>query len=188
MTEEIFPAALPRTIVNPVIQDRVTFIKTSDETGGAYTCVAVRLMPGGGTPRHYHKILTETFEVTSGVLGLEAGGKTHLLLPEEQFTVLPGVSHRFFNPGSEPVTFQTLITPGSEGFERSLRLLYGLAADGLTNNQAMPRSLTHAGVIAHISDMHTTGWLSLIQPLLRYLVRRAKISGEYEALLSRYCL
>lgn len=187
MIDEQLTTLLPRTIVNPVIQDRVTFISTAEETGDAYTAVSVRLMPGGGTPLHYHKILTETFEVTSGMLGLQAGREIRVLLPEDSYTVPPGVVHRFFNAGKEPVNFHTTITPGSEGFERSLRILYGLASDRLTNAKAMPRSLTHLAIIAHISDMHSPGVLSLSQPLLRYLVKRAQASGEYEALLRKYC-
>jgi len=187
MTATPIAGSLPRTIVNPVIQDRVTFIETSKETGGAYTSVSVRLMPGGGTPLHFHKILTETFTVSAGVLGLQAGKEARYLQAEDTFTVRPGTIHRFFNPGNEPVVFQTLITPGCEGFERSLRILYGLATDGLTNKKAMPRSLTHLAIIAHISDMHSPGLLSMLAPLMRRLTRKAQQSGEMEALISRYC-
>lgn len=176
-----------RTIYNPVIRDSVTFLNTAEETGGAFTEVAVTLMPGGGTPLHFHKILTERFEVISGTLSVIAGKKLHKLQAHDACTVLPGTRHRFFNAGSEPVVFHTIISPGSEGFERSLRILYGLAADGLTNTKAMPRSLTHLAVIAAISDMHTTGVTGMLAPLLHKKVQKAKESGEYEALISRYC-
>lgn len=187
MTDKKTANKLQRTIVNPVIQDQVTFISTADETGGAYTEVRVTLMPGGGTPPHIHKILTEQFSVLSGTLGLQLGQQDHLLLPGDWMTVPPGTVHRFYNGGCEPVTFHVLITPGSEGFERSLRILYGLAASGLTNNKAIPRSLTHLAVIADISDMHTAGRLRLLAPLMRRRLQKARQSGEYEALIHRYC-
>ncbi len=176
-----------RTIVNPVIKDTVTFLETAAETGGKQTRVQVTLMPGGGTPPHYHKFLTETFEVISGNLGLEVDGKPVQLGEGKAVTVFPGMIHRFFNDGTEPVTFLTTITPGSRGFEQSLHILYGLAADGRTNKKAVPRSLTHLAIISDISDMHTTGFLALLNPLLRRLARKAKQSGAYTALVQRYC-
>ncbi len=187
MLSEETHTTLPRSIENPVIKDRVTFIRLAAETGGACTEVSVTLMPGGGTPLHYHKALTEMFEVVSGELGVEAARENHLLKPGSSVTVPPGTPHRFYNPGSEPVVFHTIITPGSSGFERSLRILYGLAADGLTDRKGLPRSLKHLAILADISDMHSTGILSLLDPLLRRLARKAKQSGEYEALIRRYC-
>ena len=176
-----------RTIVNPVIRDTVTFLETAAETGGEQTRVQVTLMPGGGTPLHFHKVLTETFEVISGNLGLEVDGKPVQLGEGKAVTVFPGMIHRFFNDGAEPVLFLTTITPGSRGFEQSLHILYGLAADGRTNKKAVPRSLTHLAIISDISDMHTTGFLALLNPLLRRLARKAKKSGAYTALVQRYC-
>lgn len=38
-----------RTLENPAIGDRVTFVKTAEETGGAFTGIVVELAPGGGT-------------------------------------------------------------------------------------------------------------------------------------------
>jgi len=59
-------SALARTIENPLVQDRVTFLETSDETGGAYEYVEVELAPGGGAGLHYHLAFTEHFEAVIG--------------------------------------------------------------------------------------------------------------------------
>lgn len=176
-----------RTIVNPVIKDRVTFVATSHETQGSHTQLTVTLMPGGGTPMHYHKILTETFEVISGTLGLVVDGTPIRLQAGNAVTVFPGMVHRFYNDSDTPVQFQTTITPGSRGFEWSLRILYGLAADGRTTRKALPRSLTHLAIVSEISDMHTTGILSLMGPLLRRLASRARKNGTYDNLIRLYC-
>ena len=176
-----------KKIVNPVIRDEVIFINTAAETNGAFTEVEVTLMPGGGTPLHFHRVLTETFIVLSGTLSVRLGRNELSLTVGESVMVTPGAVHRFFNKGTVPVVFRTIITPGSEGFEQSLHILYGLAGDGLTNRKAVPKSLKHLAVIAHISDMHTPGLLSLMTPVFRRIAAKAKQNGGMQALIDRYC-
>lgn len=178
---------MKRTIVNPVIGDSTTFVKTAAETGGDYTEVLVTLQPGGGTPGHYHKNIVETFTVLEGTLGVEMAGKKHLLSSQEVITVPVGVVHRFFNPGDQPVKFRTVTFPGCEGFENSLRILYGLAADGLTNQQAIPRSFVHLSLVAVMSDMQLPGLMRLLTPLIRRIAARARRAGLEEELLHKYC-
>jgi hypothetical protein len=64
-----------------------------------------------------------------------------------------------------------------------LRILYGLAADGLTNNKSIPKNLTHTALLINMSDMNAPGFLTWIFPLLRWIAkggkgeaRRAKIN------------
>ena len=42
-----------RTYENPSIGDKITFIKTSEETNGEYTLIKVELKPGGSNSPHY---------------------------------------------------------------------------------------------------------------------------------------
>ncbi len=62
---------MERTIVNPVIKDQVTFKQTAKATKGSITRLEVTLMPGGGTPLHYHRNFSETFIVQSGTLTIQ---------------------------------------------------------------------------------------------------------------------
>jgi hypothetical protein len=39
-----------RVIENPVVGDRVTFLQTTEETGGAYVLMRSELAPRGGAP------------------------------------------------------------------------------------------------------------------------------------------
>lgn len=57
-----------KTIVNPVVKDEVTFIQTASASNGQMTVLSVKLMPGGGTPLHYHKNFAETFTTMQGEL------------------------------------------------------------------------------------------------------------------------
>ena len=61
-----------QTIINPVIKDQVTFTQTAAATNGRITTLQVTLMPGGGTPMHYHKNFSETFVVVLGIAPLPA--------------------------------------------------------------------------------------------------------------------
>ncbi|MBE7176251.1 MAG: cupin domain-containing protein [Mucilaginibacter polytrichastri] len=178
---------MQRTITNPLIKDQVTFLTTSRESSGTRTEVEVLLAHGGGTPMHYHITFAETFIVTRGKLGLEAGGRKFYLLPAERFTVPPGMKHRFFNDSEEDLIFRVLIEPGSEGFENSLRIAYGLATDGRTNSRSVPRNVYHLAYLTAIGDSNLAGGLALLGPFFRFLARRAVHRKIDVALLRRYC-
>lgn len=179
---------MKRTIVNPVIKDSVTFIRTAAESGGAVTEIEITLMPGGGNPLHYHKTYSETFTALGGELGVKLGkGRTKILQPGESYTVAPMEVHSFFNPSDEEIQFNVEIEPGHEGFENSLRILYGLAADGLTNKKAVPTRLKHVALIADMSDMYLPGIVTLFAPLLKRVARKARANGEDQQLIKRYC-
>src|SRR5689334_2058514 len=57
---------LPRTIYNTEGNYSATFVKTSNETNGAYELVQVELEPNGGNDWHYHKTFAEQFTVVEG--------------------------------------------------------------------------------------------------------------------------
>ena len=107
--------------------------------------------------------------------------------PGERFTVKPMQLHGFFNPTNEPIKFNILIEPGHEGFENSLRILYGLAKDGLTDKESIPKSLTHTALVITMSDMNAPGLLTWIFPFLKWLASRATAKQEEKRLLAQYC-
>lgn len=181
---------MKKTIVNPVIKDVATFLKTSAESGGKVSEIEFTLMPGGGNVLHYHKTYSETFTAVHGELGLKLGKSQEqvILKPGESYTVQPMQLHCFFNPGKEELRFNTKITPGHQGFENSLRILYGLAEDGMTDKNSIPKSLSHTAVVVCTSDMNVPGFLTFIFPLLKWIYKRAQSSGEERRLIARYCI
>lgn len=179
---------MKRTITNPVLKDTVTFIKTSAETNGTVSELEITLLPGGGNPLHYHTSYSETFTALEGNLGLELKNKKTLLLkPGEFYVVKQGEVHRFFNPGDKEIKFRNEVHPGHEGFENTLRILYGLAADGLYNDKGVPKSLTHLAICGIMSDMRLPGLMALTTPLLKFIAARAREKGIEQQLLARYC-
>jgi mannose-6-phosphate isomerase-like protein (cupin superfamily) len=179
---------MKRTIVNPIIKDTVTFLQTSEETNGKMTEAEITLMPGGGNPLHYHKTYSETFKAIDGELGLKLGkNNSRTLKPGESYTVAPMTLHSFFNPTAKEIKFNVRLNPGHTGFENSLRIIYGLASDGLTAKNTIPRSIKHTAIIVSMSDMNLPGLFTFLFPVLRFIAKRAKTNGEQQELIDRYC-
>jgi quercetin dioxygenase-like cupin family protein len=173
-------------IVNPIIKDTARFIRTAAESG--ITEAEITLMPGGGNPLHYHKSYSETFTAIDGELGLGTGKRSTLILkPGEIFTVQPGQLHRFFNPGDTEIKFKVELQPGHEGMENALRILYGMAGDGLTDNKSIPKKFKHLALIAYTSDMNLPGFPSLLFPIMKRMALKAIKRGDYQDLVERYC-
>ena len=123
-----------------------------------------------------------------GDLGLKLGKKgTKLLKPGETYTAEQMSLHSFFNPTNKEIKFNVKLRPGHTGFENSLRILYGLSADGLTNNKSIPKRLKHTAIIVCMSDMNVPGFLTLIYPLLKRMANKAKADGEEQKLIDKYC-
>ena len=180
---------MKRTVVNPIIKDSVTFLQTAQESGGKITEIEITLMPGGGTPLHYHKTYSETFTAVEGELGIKIGKKdSRILQPGESYTVESMSLHSFFNPGDQEIKFNVKLTPGHTGFENTVRIVYGLAADGLTDKTSTPKKLTHTAIIVCMSDMNAPGLLTFLYPLLKLLAKRAKANGEEQKLIDKYCI
>lgn len=179
---------MKRIIINPQYKDTVTFVKTSAESDGKISDMEITLLPGGKNPIHYHKSYSETFTAIDGDLGLGLGkGKKKILKPGNTYTVDPNNLHYFYNPNDKEIKFKSVLKPGHEGFENSLRILYGMAADGLTDKNGIPKSIQNKATIAVMADMNIPGFFTLIFPLLKRIAKKAKESGYEQQLVDRYC-
>lgn len=177
-----------RTIENPVIGDRVTFVRRAQETGGSVTEILVELSPGGGNELHYHTSVTESFTALEGQLGIVSGKEIRLLSPGEMATVPPGTVHRFFNPSDQSVRFKGEVRPGRLGMERFIEIAYGLAADGHVNSKGYPNRLSHVALLMEMGDMRMPGMMFMLAtPVLHWIARRARRRGVEAALIEQYC-
>jgi quercetin dioxygenase-like cupin family protein len=175
-----------RVYENPLIKDKVTFLKTSRETNGAYTLVEVELAVGGGNGLHAHNSFSEEFIPLQGSLGVDVE-KEKITIDPGQTAIAPiGSWHRFYNPGNTVIRFQVKLIPGSEGFENGLKIAYGLAGDGKTNKKGVPKSFTHIAVLTTLTDTILPGFLSLIQPILNRKGRKAMNNGIVKELINKY--
>ena len=175
---------MKRFIINPVIKDKAVFVQTASESGGKVTEIDIWVAPGGGNTLHYHKTYSETFIAREGVVGLKLGKNvTKMLQPGESYTVPPMTLHSFFNPGKVEIKFTIKIEPGHAGFENSLRILYGMAEDGLTDSKSIPKRLTDTAILIEMADMNGPGMLTLMYPLLKLMAKSARKRGEEKRLI-----
>jgi len=175
-----------RVFENPLIKDKVTVLKSSGETNGAYTLLEVELNAGGGNGLHYHTSFTEEFTAVEGIVSIGFGNRQLHLKPGEK--ALAGINqvHRFYNAGHTTVRFEVKLTPGAVEFEKGLAIGYGLAADGYTNKQGIPKKLDHLAVLLDLTNTRLTGFYKLIIPFLLYRAKKARTKGVLTELENRY--
>jgi mannose-6-phosphate isomerase-like protein (cupin superfamily) len=178
--------AVRRRIVNPVQGDAVTFLETSEESGGERSLGELEVAPGGRVTPHYHLSYTERFEVVEGRLSLLIGKERLILGPGEAATVPIGTLHAWSNESGERTVARVELRPGQPGFETSLRVAYGLAADGRVLKNGLPRNPLHTALLLEWGDGRLPGAYAVLERGLRLLARVARAAGVDRRLTQRY--
>ena len=177
------------TIYNPITKEEVTFISTAQQSGGKETVLEILLGPKGkGPPLHYHKAITETFEVLEGELMLRIGRETVRLSAGQQATVNVNQRHTFWSEIDQPMRFRGRIEPGDVDIENCFRISFGLARSGLVNNKGIPKKLSHLAILSSLSKSNLAGMLSLIDWVFQSLARTNKYRAIRRSLTEEYCL
>ena len=141
-----------QTIENPVTGERITFHKTSRDTGGEYVLVETILQPDAFVAAaHSHPYQSESFQVLEGRVGFKLGRKKVELGPGDAVTVLPRTAHKFWNAGDGTARFTCEIRPAG-AFEQLIETMVGLPADGKTSKKGMPNPLRLAVIARHHFD------------------------------------
>jgi quercetin dioxygenase-like cupin family protein len=178
-----------RRFYNPVQQDYVTFLETCRESNGKRTHGRLEVAPGGKVNPHYHSTFSETFEVLAGTLTLQMGHGPRLTLQAgERITVPPDTLHAWSNPSAETVVCDVILEPGHEGFEKALQAGYGLAADGLTHANGMPKSIWHLALLVVMAESKMGGGLRLLNGVFGLLARFARALGKHKDFEKYYLL
>jgi quercetin dioxygenase-like cupin family protein len=143
-----------QTIEHPVTGERMTFIKTSRETGGEYVLVELELAPGGHVAAaHLHPYQDEIFEILEGRVGFKAGDREFVAVAGGSVTVERGTAHKFWNAGEETARFRVEVRPALR-FEQLIETMFTLAQDGKVNRKGMPNPLRLAVIArAHFEDV-----------------------------------
>ena len=179
---------IQKTYHNPINGEFTTILKSSEETDGEYSQLEVRLNAGGKNPVHFHKNFTEEFEAVEGILHLKANGIKIQLQPGEKLSVQAGISHQFYNPLTENITFRVKLFPGQPGFENFIKATFGLVNDGKTWKNQIPKSIFHSAILLKWGDTHLTNYLFRAgEPLLENVYRFAVKKGIEETLRKTYC-
>jgi mannose-6-phosphate isomerase-like protein (cupin superfamily) len=145
----------PRRLENPLTGDRLEFLCSPLHGDAGPLIFRCTLAPHAkGSPLHLHRTIAESFVVERGQLAMEIGGagQTRNLDAGESVAVAPGQLHGFRNLLNEPTVFVSTVTPGAQ-FEKFLRAMYGLAADGRTNADGMPSDPRALALTLHYADL-----------------------------------
>ena len=162
----------------------MTFVESTEETGGQRLVAEIQLAARGGNLMHVHRRQTESFEVIEGELSVTVAGRTRVLKSGDQATVPPGTAHRFFSETDVSTTFRvTVLNP--RGLEDGLRIAYGMARDGNTPN-GLPRDPLAIALGTQLGDMYLASipiWLRL--GIFKPMAALARVLG-YEKRLRVY--
>jgi uncharacterized cupin superfamily protein len=133
-------------LYDPVQGDSIEFRETARDTGGALLSGVWTAV--GDTPMHVHLLQEERFEVLSGTVGIQIEDAHRSLREGEQATVPPGTPHRWYSVDDqeEKARFLFEFRPALNT-EILFETLYGLATDGNTDRNGLPKPLQMAVIL-----------------------------------------
>lgn len=101
-----------------VISDIVTFLATSEQTGGAFTMYRSVTPPGAGVPPHTHPGVSEVCLVVAGEYTFLRAETIQRVGAGEVVCIAAGELHAFTNTGRAPGQLLVVAAPGHgvEGF------------------------------------------------------------------------
>ncbi|HEY7336521.1 MAG TPA: quercetin 2,3-dioxygenase [Bryobacteraceae bacterium] len=134
------PAGTGRAYCGP--GDRITYLITGEETGGAFFMAEVSVAPGGGPPPHFHSREDESFYLQQGTLTVQVGDKALNVSPGDFVHMPRGVMHSFKNVGEE--TAKLLMVASPAGLENYFAETFFPAADAADIPQLGPAVIARA--------------------------------------------
>ena len=181
------------TIENPLTGERITFLETTEDTNGELLRFEYTLPPGFSISDHVHPVQEERHEVVSGTLWGRVGGREQLFGEGQRAIGPSGVPHAWRNPSvNEELRFVSEIRPPLR-FEALFETGYGLARDGKTARQGVPKNplqlavlLAETGDMAYPTEIPVPVWraflalsaaLASLGRLLGYRARYPKYGG-----------
>ena len=143
-------------IENPVTGERITFLRTSAQTGGSLAEMELELSPTAKlAAEHIHLRQEERFEVLDGLIRVRCGGSDSLAGAGETVVVPAGSPHAWAPEGDAGARVRLTFTPGA-GIEEFFDEFFRLGREGRTNAVGMPNLFVTARLgLAH--DMFLPG-------------------------------
>jgi quercetin dioxygenase-like cupin family protein len=131
-------------IENPVTGERITFVRTSAQTGGGLAEMDLELRPGAFlAAEHIHLHQEERFEVLDGRIRLRFGGEESVRGRGEVAVVPAGSPHAWAPDGRGGARVRLTFTPGAD-IEEFFDEFFRCAREGRTNAKGMPSPLVTA--------------------------------------------
>ena len=168
ITKDLGKRRTSRTIRNPAIGHRITFLKTAAQTDGDLLQILYVVEETEGKPvipLHIHLQSAERFEAVSGQLGVILDGGRRVLEAGEEVLIPPGTPHTFWNAGQGELHFITDVRPAGR-LQTYWETVFGLAEDGKVGANGLP-NLLQLAVVAPLADSYDP---SIPLPLMKGLI------------------
>ena len=141
---------------NPRCGERVVVRTPASETDGMRTILDVYASPGGAVSgEHVHPVSEERFTLVRGKVAFLIGGRQVTLeRPGQSVLIQPGIEHRWWNCAGEESYHICEVRQNADRFETLvLRQLFGLAQDGKTSPEGMPKFLQQVVTTLEFGDV-----------------------------------
>ena len=162
-----------RVVEDPVLRQRFSFSRTTDEDGGEVLHVEAWVDPGGGVTPHIHPAMEERFEVLGGRPSFLAGRKWQTASPGDTVVVPAGARHAYRNTGDEIAHIVCEARPPSS-LQEFLEDAAALSRAGKITRHGVPKGpsalLLGAVMAHHYRDMVVLGFPPMPPPLLQRLL------------------
>lgn len=131
-------AAHDAEIVNPRTGQRMRFVRTARDSGGAVLELDCVSPPSRERePEHVHPHQENIFAVRTGKLRFRISGAERVIGPGERVVIPPGVRHHFWVEGNEVARYQQEFRPALKT-EAFFEAYFGLAREGRLGARGLP--------------------------------------------------
>jgi mannose-6-phosphate isomerase-like protein (cupin superfamily) len=132
-------------IWNPLTGEKALLVESAAESDGARVVADFGVEAGGFVPGgvHMHDHCAEHLEIRAGRITFVIDGRQRAVGPGEHVTVAPGVWHEWWNASEDEVLVRVRIEPALH-FEQAIMVIWGLCADGRTDQKGRPSPLLGA--------------------------------------------
>ncbi|OBS22810.1 hypothetical protein FPOA_09136 [Fusarium poae] len=145
-------------------QRRFRLEESTTLNNGTRTIFIETMTPGTTVPPHFHTRFSETFDLMEGSISVYKSTQPDLEVLESSAeplevgkpqTVQPNLYHKYLVSGDAGAVLRVVLEPGDADFERLLKIMNGLDADGKLKQ--MGDSLVLMAVVMELSDAHLIG-------------------------------
>lgn len=158
--------------------EKLTFLRLVEDPAGDWLEVENYVLPNAGPPMHMHHRQSECLNVVSGKLGTQVlGEEPKYLGPGETAIFEPGVVHRFWNAGTEPLVCKGWIKPADNIVYFLSSIYQSIAASGT----GKPDTFDVAWLLKHYrSEFEMTGIPVFVQKVIFPMALFfGKLSGKH---------
>ncbi|KAF5019119.1 hypothetical protein F66182_8888 [Fusarium sp. NRRL 66182] len=145
-------------------QRRFRLEESTTLNDGKRTIFIETMTPGTTVPPHFHTRFSETFDLVQGSISIYKSDEPDLEALESSAqplnmgkpqTITPNLFHKYLVSGDGGAVLRVILEPGDADFERLLKIMNGLDADGKLDQ--MGDSLVLMAVVMDLSDAHLIG-------------------------------